>query len=57
MSGQLLGGVQDYIVPQKKRNEGWKNCALYVKNRLQRKVLYYDDRAVLTMQCDAQNYF
>ncbi len=57
ISVQWLEGMQDHNVPQEKRNEGWKNCALHAKNRLQSEVLYYDDNAVLTMQCDAQRYF
>ncbi len=31
--------------------------ALRAKSGLQSEVLYYDDNAVLTMQCDAQSYF
>jgi hypothetical protein len=44
-------------VPQEKRYEGWRNCALHAENGLQSEVLYFDDNALLTMQCDAQRYF
>jgi hypothetical protein len=37
--------------------KGADNCALCAKSRLQSEVLYYDDNAVLTMQCDAQRLF
>ncbi len=57
ISEQKLEGVQNYSVPQEKRNEGWSNCALYAESGLQSEVLYYDDSAVLTMQCNAQSYF
>ncbi len=41
----------------KKSMKGKDNCALCAKSRLQSEVLYYDDNAVLAMQCDAQSYF
>ncbi len=44
-------------MPQEKRNEGWYSYALCAESRLQIEVLYYDDSAMLTMQCDAQSYF
>ncbi len=54
---QQLEDVQNYNVPWERRNEGWSICALYAKKGLQSEVLYCDDKAVLTMQCDAQSYF
>ncbi len=46
------------IMCLKKRGmKGGDNCALCAKSGLQSEVLYYDDNAVLTMQCDAQSYF
>ncbi len=54
---QQLVELQKHIVPSEWRNRGWGICALYAKSGMQRKVLYFDDHAVLTMQCDAQNYF
>jgi hypothetical protein len=45
-------------VPQEKGMKGERivRC-MQKKNGLQSEVLYYDDNAVLTMQCDAQSYF
>jgi hypothetical protein len=37
--------------------KGGDNYALCAKSGLQSEVLYYDDNAVLTMQCDVQSYF
>ncbi len=45
-------------MPQKEKGmKGADNGALCAKSGLQSEVLYYDDNAVLTVQCDAQNYF
>ncbi len=55
---QQLEGVQYHNVPQEKGMKGERivRC-MQKKNGLQSEVLYYDDNAVLTMQCDAQSYF
>jgi hypothetical protein len=53
---QLLEGVQIYNVPQEKERRVKILCAA-CENRLQSRVCYYDDNAVLIMQCDAQSYF
>jgi hypothetical protein len=34
-----------------------ENIVRCMRSRLQSRVCYYDDNAVLTMQCDAQSYF
>jgi hypothetical protein len=42
---------------KKRGMKGGNNYALRAKSELQSEVLYYDDNAVLIMQCDAQSYF
>ncbi len=37
--------------------KGENTYALCAKSGLQSEVPYYDDNAVLTVQCDAQSYF
>jgi hypothetical protein len=41
----------------KKRGMKGGSIVRHAKNGLQSEVLYYDDNAVLTVQCDAQSYF
>jgi hypothetical protein len=42
---------------KKRGMKGGKKYALRAKSGLRSEALYYDDNAVLTMQCDAQSYF